>query len=231
MLGALQDRQGRRPRRPLCWGTIKLGRTSSPSPPCPPRVLPPRGPPPVRLHAAQTVLHGGNASSPHGWREKGRKGRTLPPQSATWMREGPRAAEGHPRRVEGVAQRESERGEEGRGELGGPDGGGRGGLRAPRLVTRISNPGLVARPVLVYFHFMFHRFKSGPQIQVHTSSPSFVPGSPRFGTKSIVPPPSLAPDPLPSFPTNHNPPPYFGETMSNPSPIPHLGNRLAAPPP
>lgn len=72
---------GQRPRRHLCWGTMKPGWASSPALPSLPATRPGcSGRFPDPLHAAQTAFHDGNAFSPLGQGGGGAPG-GLSPQS------------------------------------------------------------------------------------------------------------------------------------------------------
>lgn len=234
-------------RRHLCRDTIEPGWTSSLSLPFLPATRPAPSGPSAGRTPRSSVLHGGNASSPPGRRERGGGEaaggeaaggggvhRGPPPQSAAWVLEGtraPRSGGGSPVR-EGAGR--------GRKRAGRPRRQGGGGIRAPSLVTPNLEPRTCgqADSGLSPFHVLS---LSGPPIQVQTNSTSLAPSSPPFGTQSIVPPPSLAPDPSPHSPpiTTHRP--TLGKQCPtllpsptwglDPRPLLHDWNQTYIPPP
>lgn len=203
---------------------IQPGWTSSPSPPRPPRVLPSPGQTP-RSSDSFPLAEMPSLPSAGGKGEEGEDARGggvhrgPPPQRASGMREGTRAVGEPPHGMEGSSPER---------EPGGLDGRGWGEVWAPRLITsnlepQTSNPRHAAGPVLVYFHFFtFWSTNSGADLQ-HTPRPS----QPHIWDEINGPSPFVGTRPFPPhpqpFPTNPDPPLYFGETTSHPPPIPHLG--------
>lgn len=224
-------------RRHLCRDTIEPGWTSSLSLPFLPATRPAPSGPSAGRTPRSSVLHGGNASSPPGRRERGGGEaaggeaaggggvhRGPPPQSAAWVLEGtraPRSGGGSPVR-EGAGRGRKRAGrprrQGGRWDQGTQP-------RNPQSRTPDVRPGgfwFISISCII----TFWSTNSGAD-QQHIPCPQQSPVWDAINS----PAPFVGTRPLSPFPTNHNPPPYFGETMSNPPPIPHLGTRPAAPPP
>lgn len=101
--------------------------------------------------------------------------------------------------------------------------------------ARISNPGRAARRVLVYFHFTSHHFLVHKFRYGLTAHPSPRPPSPSPAVSRLGRNPQSLPlrwhqtPPSPLFPTNHNPPPYFGENNVQLSSHPPPGDSTRGP--